>query len=570
LTPNPSSASSGSARRPQRSSEGAGDPGHRGVLRKGGLTPLRHFDIIFAGAGHNNLVTAAYAAKAGFSVLVLEGAARIGGDTTSEELTLPGFIHDPCATAHNLIQTNPLLRNNELKLDRHGLKYLFPDPVFTLPFLDGGSITMWRDLERTCAEIERYSTADAAAYRRLLNDWDLMAAVFNAERSAPPEPPEQVEAAMKASAMGGRMVELRRRTAIDVIKERFEEEHVRAFFAWVAFMTLHPLDEPETGLLAFSLVAGRQRFSWVLPEGGSIQLPKALARVVEENGGVIQTSKPVTRITVHGGRATEVETADGTRYQAGKAIVSSIHIKHLPGLLDDGDALPRDYREGIARWRPNLTMFVSHYALSEAPLFHSPEGARESVTMGALESLEAFDAMLDAYRGGRVDLRQPVFLALTPTVIDPSRAPSGKHTFKVISFLPYELVDGPEHWDSIKADVSHELFDRLARYSPNLSRSLVLAEHVDSPLDLERRNPANWRGSCHGGANSPDQSGYFRPVEGWSSYRSPIEGLYQNGACTHPGGSVSGLPGRNCATVLLQDLGSDLETVIARGEAIKP
>jgi len=103
----------------------------------------RH-DIVFAGAGHNNLVAAAYAARAGFRVLVLEGAPQIGGDTTTQELTLPGFLHDPCATAHNLIQSNPLMRNNELELDRHGLKYLYPDPVFTMPFLDGSSITMWR------------------------------------------------------------------------------------------------------------------------------------------------------------------------------------------------------------------------------------------------------------------------------------------------------------------------------------------------------------------------------------------------------------------------------------------
>jgi phytoene dehydrogenase-like protein len=111
---------------------------------------------------------------------------------------------------------------------------------------------------------------------------------------------------------------------------------------------------------------------------------------------------------------------------------------------------------------------------------------------------------------------------------------------------------------------------RLSHDAPNLSRRIVLAEHVESPLDLERRNPANWRGSCHGGANSPEQSGYFRPVEGWSSYRTPVEGLYQNGACTHPGGSVSGLPGRNCARVLLQDLGSSLEDAVAHRQVAKP
>ena len=524
---------------------------------------MSEFDIVFAGAGHNNLLTAAYAATAGFKVLVLESAPRIGGDTTSEELTLPGFVHDPCATAHNLIQGNPLMRNNELELDRYGLQYLFPDPVFTMPFLDGSCITMWRDVERTCAELARFSTADAAAYRRLLAEWDLMSAIVNDERASAPLPPQEVEARTLAGPMGEKMLAIRRATALDIIKERFEEEHVRAFFAWIAFMTLQPLDEPETGLMAFSLVAGRQRFSWILPEGGSIRLPLALAAIIEEHGGTILTSKPVTHIEIDGNRAAAVETADGSVYRAAKAIVSTIHVKHLPGILGE-EHLPAAYLAGVARWKPNLTMFVSHYALSEAPRFRDGKGGyRASVTMGALESLDAYEAMLGGFRTGRIDLDQPVFLALTPTVIDPTRAPSGQHTFKVVSFLPYELAEGPDRWDHIKNDVSHALFDRLSRVSPNLSRRIVLAEHIDSPLDLERRNASNWRGSCHGGANSPDQSGYFRPVEGWSSYRTPVAGLYQNGACTHPGGSVSGLPGRNCADVLLRDLGSSLEDAIA-------
>ena len=527
----------------------------------------RRYDIVFAGAGHNNLLTAAYAARAGFKVLVLEGAARIGGDTTSEELTLPGFLHDPCATAHNLIQSNPLMRNNELELERHGLKYLYPDPVFTMPFLDGTCITMWRDVERTCAELARFSSADAVAYQQLLADWDLMSPVVNEERASAPRPAQEVESRTLASPLGAEMLATRRATAVDVIKARFKEEHVRAFFAWIAFMTLQPLDEPETGLMAFSLVAGRQRFSWILPEGGSIRLPLALAGIIEEHGGTILTSKPITRIALEGARATAVETADGSVYEAGKAIVSTIHIKHLPGIIGQ-EHLPHDYLAGVARWKPNLTMFVSHYALSEAPRFNDGDGSRASVTMGAMESLDSYATMLDAFRAGRIALEQPVFLALTPSVMDTARAPSGKHTFKVISFLPYELAEGPEQWDHIKKDVSSELFDRLSRLSPNLSRRIVLGEHIDSPLDLERRNAANWRGSCHGGANSPDQSGYLRPVEGWSSYRTPVAGLYQNGACTHPGGSVSGLPGRNCAEVLLRDLGSSLEEAIGKRAAV--
>ena len=533
------------------------------------MSRVASYDIVFAGAGHNNLVTAAYAARAGFRVLVLEAAPRIGGDTTCEELTLPGFVHDPCATAHNLIQSNPLIRDDELGLEARGLRYLHPDPVFTMPFLDGASITMWRDVDRTVAELARFSRADADAYRELLADWDVMAPLVNGERAEAPLPPAEVDARMRASAMGERMVELRRATALDVIKQRFHEDHVRCFFAWIAFMTLHPLDERETGILAFSLVAGRQRFSWILPQGGSIQLPLALARTVTEHGGEILTSKPVVRIGTEGGRATRIHTADGGEYVASKAVVSTIHVKHLPAIVGE-ESLPEAYRAGLARWKPNLTMFVTHYALSEAPRFDTSDGPQPSVTMGALESLGAYQSMLGGFRAGTIELDQPIFLALTPTVIDPSRAPAGGHTFKVISFLPYELAGGPEGWDAVKTDVSNALFDRLARYSPNLSRRIVLGERVESPLDLERRNPANWRGSCHGGANSPDQSGWYRPVEGWSSYRTPIAGLYQNGACTHPGGSVSGLPGRNCARVLLEDLGSSLDEAISRRDVVKP
>ena len=196
------------------------------------------WDVVVAGAGHNSLLTAAYAARAGFKVLVLEGAPRIGGDTTCEELTLPGFIHDPCATAHNLIQTNPLVRNNELQLDQRGLRYLYPDPVFTMPFRDGRSITMWRELDRTCAELARFSRADADAYRALLADWQSLSPIVNAERENPPRPPDQVTARTRAGPLGERGVEIRRATALDVIAKRFKDEHVRAFFAWIAFMTL--------------------------------------------------------------------------------------------------------------------------------------------------------------------------------------------------------------------------------------------------------------------------------------------------------------------------------------------
>src|SRR3989449_9935548 len=133
---------------------------------------MSEHDVVVAGAGHNSLVTAAYLARAGLRVLVLERASRIGGDTSTEEVTLPGYRHDLCASAHTIFQSSPIVRNDELQLGRYGLRYLFPDPVVVMPFEDGRSITMFRDRAATVAELARFSAHDALAYEQLLADWD--------------------------------------------------------------------------------------------------------------------------------------------------------------------------------------------------------------------------------------------------------------------------------------------------------------------------------------------------------------------------------------------------------------
>src|SRR5919106_5729091 len=143
------------------------------------------FDIVVAGAGHNGLIAAAYLARAGLRVVVVEARDTVGGDTATEELTLPGFLHDTCSTAHNLIQSNPLLRDDELHLSEYGLEYLKPDPVVHMPFPDGSSITQWLDIDRTYEEFARFSTRDADALRRLLDDHDAVKGVFSAARSTP-------------------------------------------------------------------------------------------------------------------------------------------------------------------------------------------------------------------------------------------------------------------------------------------------------------------------------------------------------------------------------------------------
>lgn len=263
-------------------------------------------DVIVVGAGHNALITAAYAAAAGLRVLVLEAQSQPGGDTITEELTLPGYRHDSCSTAHTLIQANPLLRNNELHLDRFGLRYLLPDPVFMVPLPDGESITMYRDVERTVGEIARFSERDARAYRDLLADWDALRPLQAAERNAPPRAPGETDALWSSGPLGDEGLRIRLSSGLAIIQQRFESPEVRAFIAWVASMTLEPIDQPFTGILPFSLTAGRQEQSWAIPEGGSGALIAALSTLVRMRGGDVLCGEWVSEVLLDGDRVTGV------------------------------------------------------------------------------------------------------------------------------------------------------------------------------------------------------------------------------------------------------------------------
>jgi phytoene dehydrogenase-like protein len=521
------------------------------------------FDVVVAGAGHNSLITAAYLARAGLRVLVLERASRIGGDTSTEEVTLPGYRHDLCASAHTIFQSSPIVRNDELQLGRYGLRYLFPDPVVVMPFADGHGIAMLRDRAATAREIARFSAHDAGAYERMLDDWDAIKESQNRARYSPATTPSDALAGLEATPPGVEAVRWRYSSALDTVRERFEDERVRTFFLWLSLMTMARVDQPGTGLLPLSITAGRQAFSWTTAEGGSIALPEALARIVVEHGGEVRTGAEVTRILIEGGRAVGVVVADGSEHRARRAVVSTIHVKHLPAILG-APALGDDFMRGLARWRTGLTMFVTHYALAAQPRYTLDGGPAASVAAGICGSTDELLAALAAFERGDIHQDRPPLLCITSSVVDTTRAPAGHHTLKIVGFLPYELQDGgPERWDTLKDEVSDALLEHYLRHARGLTERDILARHVESPLDLERRNPHNYRGSCHGGEQDLAQEGALRPVPRWAGYRLPVEGLYQTGATTHPGASVTGAPGRNCAQVLLDDLGLSLADVIA-------
>ena len=528
-------------------------------------------DVVVAGAGHNSLITAAYLTRAGYRCRVLDARSTPGGGVASEELLLPGFKLDSCSTGHTLIQTNPVLSADELGLIAdHGLAYIEPDPVAHVVFPDGDSLTMWLDLERTCEQIAYYSRADAAAYRRLLSEYDAVKDVFNRQRFTPVGLGPSLDEMLEGRPGGARWRRRAAMSAWDVVRREFESPHVQAFMLWMAFQTGQPVDSVGSGPLAYSIVFGRQRRSWTLPRGGSGELVRALVEVIEEGGGEIICDQRIVDLIVSDGRCVGVVTEDGTRHVAGRAVLSTIHVKDLVQMASPGD-WGEDFAYAIDTYDEGISAFAAHYATTEAPRYPTRDGGEIEVVSAGVAGWGAdIRRMGRDVREGRLVRDGAWLLFPAPTVADPTRAPTGHHTVKILGMQPYapDEAAGPdaaESWQRLREEVAAIHLGHLRRAAPNMVDGTILAELIVSPVDLERSNSHMWRGTFHGGDRSLANSGAQRPAPGWAQHRMPIPGLYQTGGTTHPGGSVTGGPGRNAAIVMLADLGEDLDAVVERG-----
>ena len=503
-------------------------------------------DVVVVGAGHNGLVAGGYLAAAGLEVLVLEAEAEAGGNTRTEELTLPGFAHDSCSSAHVLIQSNPLIRDDELDLlATYGLEYLLTDPAVVFPQPDGEALVMHRDLDATAEEVARWSPPDAAAFRALLEEWSRLASVHGRWSSALEPADDDVTRQYQ---------ELRRRSAWDVVHERFQHPVVRDMMLWLAMATIQDPRRPGTGVLPSSLTAGRLAFGWATPVGGSRALPDALTRQLVARGGRLVCSAPVTRIETRGGRACAVLTADGRRVGARSAVVSSAHLVRLAEMLDPP---PVDIATARDSWRTGLSVFAVHAALRGDLAYATTAGPIRSTAAG-LGSAAGFVDQIDALHRGEPDARDPWLLVMDQTVVDPGRAPDGAATFKILTVAPYDLTP-TRSWEDAKDEYAAKLLGLVADRAEGLGSGDILALRAESPVDVARHNPHNLGGSCHGGEFLTAEGDV---IPGWTSYRTSVAGLFLTGATTHPGGSVSGRPGRNAARVVLTDLGIDSATVM--------
>jgi len=537
---------------------------------------MQAYDVVIIGAGHNGLVCAAYLLKAGYSVLVLEKRPIPGGAATTEEImpeAAPGFKFNRCAIDHEFIHLGPVVE--ELKLTQHGLEYLYCDPVAFCPHPDGKYFLGHRSVEKTCAEIERFSPRDAQKYAEYTAFWqrviNAMVPVFN----APPNSlvdlagnynPSNIKDLFSVVGAPDKTLDFMRTMLTspeDVLNEWFDSEFLKAPLARLAAELGAPPSQKANAIGAI-MMAMRHHPGMARPRGGTGALIQALLKLVQSQGGVVLSDQQVEQVLVDDGRAVGVRIAGGSEYRANKGVISNIDAKRLFLHLmadSDVDAADPNLRDRLERRivNNNETILKIDCALSE-PLRFEHHEHRDEYLIGSVliaDSVRQVELAHSLPTAGEIPDADPSMYVVMPTMLDPSMAPDGKHTLWIEFFAPYQIagaegtgLHGTGWTDERKNKVADRVLDKLAEYAPNVKRAMI-ARSVESPAELGDRLGA-FKGNYYHIDMTLDQMVFFRPLPELANYKTPIKGLFLTGAGTHPGGSISGMPGRNCARVFLR------------------
>ncbi len=439
------------------------------------------FDVVVAGAGHNSMIAAAYLAKAGYKIVLLEGRPEVGGGVKTAQFTIKGFKHDTCSTAHNAIQDNPMLRNNEINLAR-----LRPRIYLSRPRVSH-AVCGWQ-LHHAVARPGPHLRADCQAFQEGCGHLpphvcgiSNRCRRFLRRRLTRPSDSENPSADRLAEHPKGKLWQrLSAMSCWEIIRTNFESEHVRTFMMGCPLPTT-PCIQPMTGRSAYGIFS-QQRHSRPIPKGGSGMLTEALAKYIEAHDGVILTNKPITKLIVENGRCTGVECGDGSSYRAEKAVLSTIHIKHLVDMAPR-ELWGQDFIDGVDTWQAEAQMFVVNYAATEPPTYAIEGGVIKPANSAIVAGSDSILRVAYDFSRGAVNWENPPLAVHCTTSADPTRAPAGMHTIKVVGWQPYELPEGPEHWDVIRKQVADACLKHLRQYSPNLTDDKLLAEVIQSPLD---------------------------------------------------------------------------------------
>jgi beta-carotene ketolase (CrtO type) len=526
------------------------------------------YDAIVVGAGHNGLTCACYLAKAGLKVLVLERYSDVGGMTLTEELTLPGFKSDVHASGYQLANLSPVPA--ELELAKHGLEVIEPDIVYAHAFPDGRVLAISRDLHKAVENIGRYSKKDAETWRKLIESYrtekdKIVSSMF----SVPPSFSAEVSA-MEHNPGGMEEYRFGLQSMRSWCDQTFEAEEVKCLFGAFALFMAHAPDDAGGAELAWLFGTVLQDAGNNLVKGGMHHVSLALADYLRSKGGEIRTSAGVEKIVVNSGRAIGVRLENGEEIPVGQLVASGVDPGQLALRLLGEEAIGPEIVAKMERYEWGDPAFVIYAALDGAVEYKAgPEAGTACHVHLTPPSLGAVAKASVECRGGELPAT-PLIVSWNDSVIDPSRAPEGKHLKKfVVLGVPYEIRGdatgkvGFGHWDEVKDRYADYLIEMIAEnYMPELEAKL-LRKVAHSPLDLERKLSSTVHGTiCHG-AMLPYQTGSMRPIPEMGHYRSPVANVYLCGAGSHPGPGVSMGPGRNAAQAIYSDLDLDFRSVIA-------
>ncbi len=538
---------------------------------------MQSYDVVIIGAGHNGLVCAAYLLKAGYSVLLLEKRSVPGGAATTEESLpkeAPGFKFNLCAIDHEFIHLGPVVQ--ELELEKYGLEYLECDPVVFCPHPDGKYFLGHKSLEKTCAEIGRYSDRDAKKYREYTEFWQRALGAMIPMFNAPPKSIidiagnydiKKLKDLFSVIGSPSKTLDFIRTmlsSGEDILNEWFDSEFLKAPLARLCAELGAPPSQ-KTNAVGAIMMAMRHDPGMARPRGGTGALVQALLKLVQSKGGVVLTDQHVEKVLIDNGRAVGVRVAGGVEYRANKGVISNIDAKRVfLQLIDESDANSADpnLRERLERRivNNNETILKIDLALDK-PLNFEHHNHDDSYLIGSLLIADSVTHVEQAHSKctlGEIPDSDPSMYLVVPTMLDPSMAPQGKHTAWIEFFAPYQIagaegtgLKGTGWTDELKNKVADRVIDKLADYSPNVKDSII-ARRVESPAELGERLGA-YKGNYYHIDMTLDQMVFFRPLPELANYKTPIEGLFLTGAGTHPGGSISGMPGRNCARIFLHE-----------------
>jgi phytoene dehydrogenase-like protein len=518
------------------------------------------YDILVIGGGHNGLVCAAYLARAGKRVLVLERDEIIGGAARSEEV-FPGFRFSVFSYVVSLLRPEII---RDLELPRHGLHILPLESTLT-PLPGGDYLAQWSDHDETRSELARHSLRDAEAYD------DFGKLMYQMARAVKPflglVPPDPTSLSLRelmalkhlASNLRGlgakqfhALHKLLTMSSADYLDEWFETEALKATKAASGIIgTFLGPRSPGTAYVLLHHYMGEIDGvfrAWGFAKGGNGSVSAAIAAAARERGAEIRTSAAVERVLITNGRACGV-VLEGGEEIAADVVVSSADPRRTFMDLVGAQHLPGDFGEAIRRFKFRGSSGKVNLALSELPNFTCLPGSGPHLR-GAISispSIEYLERAYDDAKYGEVSQR-PYMDIVIPSMIDPSMAPPGRHVMSIfVQYAPYHVNGG---WTNAKREAFGDtVVDTLAEYAPNL-KNAILHRQVITPADIERIVGLT-EGNIFQGELALSQMFFLRPVPGWAKYKTPIHNLYQCGSGTHPGGGVMGASGRNAALTIL-------------------